>query len=147
MQKDFYQDKEKSILLQIDELQKDLEAVRRLKIRYPNEPDTLSKKHDIIFKEVGQAIDEHQKVVFQKTPLVIPDEYNKDLLTWEQRCVYILNELGKATVEDVINKLKVYEPDVSDTTAKNVVTNKLSKLNRTGRIKADKTGKKYIYYM
>ena len=134
----FLQNEESLILSQLEELKKDLEAVRRLRSKYseykvPNEETIISSPAS--------------KKVSTVNAIEIPSEYDKDVLTWEQRCIYILNELGKATVEDVIKKVRKYQPEVSEKTAKNVVTNKLSKLNRTQRINADKSGKKYIYYM
>lgn len=134
----FLQNEESLILSQIEELKKDLEAVRRLRSKYSSGYSTTEEK--IISSSSSNNVSSIK-------PIEVPSKYDKDVLTWEQRCVYVLNELGKATVEDVIKKVKEYQPEVSDLTAKNVVTNKLSKLNRTGKINADKSGKKYIYYM
>jgi len=139
----FLQDEESLILSQIEELKKDLEAVRRLRGKYSKEYEYTFKSDELVFSSGSNNETESET----PKPIEIPPKYDKEVLTWEQRCIYILNELGKATVEDVIKKLKKYQPEISDITAKNVVTNKLSKLNRSNRIKADKSGKKYIYYM
>lgn len=137
----FLQNEESLILSQIEELKKDLEAVRRLRSKYSN---GYSYKVPNGEKIISPSSSNDISAI---KPIEIPSKYDKNVLTWEQRCVFILNELGKATVEDVIKKLKEYQPEVSNLTAKNVVTNKLSKLNRTKKINADKSGKKYIYYL
>jgi hypothetical protein len=138
----FLKSEEEIILSQIAELQKDLEAVKRLRSKYShgnNTPTLSSPQSNIATIEIDTTNNGE--------PIEIPASYDKNVLTWEQRCIFLLNELGKATVEDLISKLKEYQPDVPDKTAKNVVTNKLSKLNRTHKIRADKSGKKYVYYI
>src|SRR5665213_2111076 len=121
----FLQDEESLILSQIEELKKDLEALRRLRSKYSKEYfHQVAKEEVVISSSIVNNVPSFK-------PIEIPSKYDKDVLTWEQRCVYILNKLGKATVEDVIKKVREYQPEVSEITAKNVVTNKLSKLNRT----------------
>ena len=138
----FLHEEELEIQSQMDELKRDLESLRRLRSKY-----SKNKVSHPIMQKVSTTKVPTANVEVTRTPITVPDSYDRELLTWVQRCIFVLNELGRATVEDVVEKVREYEPDVTYTTAKNVVTNKLSKLNREGQIKADKTAKKYVYYM
>ena len=103
----FLSNEEEVILSQIKELTQDLEAIRRLRKKY-SANHTHNGTPDIsqpMQKDAGFILldDEAPK---EYKPFPIPDKYSSDLLTWEQRCVFILNELGKADVEQVIKKIK-----------------------------------------
>ena len=134
----FLKSEEDIILSQMDELTKDLEAIKRLRAKYVNGASvkTENKTNGIVTnQEVKEIVTE------------ISTKYDKETLTWEERCIFILNELGKSTVDDVIKRILHYEPSVSETTARNVATNKLSKMYRDHKIKADVSKKKYKYYL
>jgi hypothetical protein len=143
----FLKTEEDIILSQIQELNKDLEAIQRLRKKYSTK--TLSS--DISINNIPNSSTPDVKIatdhITTYVPAEVPATYDNNILTWEERCVFILNELGRATVEDVIKKILQYEPDVAEKTARNVATNKLSKLFRQNKIKADVTKKRYIYFL
>lgn len=135
----FLQDEELSILSKIAELRQDLEAIYRVRNLKSTPIDAMQIADE---KERGVIlVDDTYK------PFPVPDSYNKDINTWEERCVFALNQLGRADVEMLIEKIREYEPEVSYETIKNVATNKMSKLYKQNRIKADTSKKRYIYYL
>ena len=143
----FLKNEEDIIVSQMDELTKDLEAIKRLRTKYSNGASLKSenKINGIVTKQGQEVKIVDEPIVY--VPVKIPTNYDKETLTWEERCIFILNELGKCTVNEVVKKIRYYEPNVSAITARNVATNKLSKMYRTHKIKADISKKRYRYYL
>lgn len=139
----FLTNEEQIVLSQLEELQKDLEAIKRLRAKYAASLAVVNGTTTSVAtsqENVGQLPAE------TGTETVVADEYSPSL-TWEQRIILILKMIGAAYVDEVVAKIVELQPEVSMKTAGNVATNKLSKLYRNKKIKADTSGKKYKYYL
>lgn len=65
----------------------------------------------------------------------VPDSYDQHRLTWDEKCLYALKQLGPSFADDVVNKISELEPSTpKKPTIKNAVTNKLSKMALAGWI-------------
>jgi hypothetical protein len=125
-------DNEKAELLSI------LKKYREYKRKYPITPATDNANY--IPETNSIVIPAASKNYRVKGMPSIPDHYDKDRLTWDEKCLYALKELGVCFAENVIDKIKELEPDTPRVpTIKNAVTNKLSKMAIAGWING-KTG-------
>ena len=72
---------------------------------------------------------------------VIPTIYDANKLTWDEKCLYTLKQIGSARTDEVIDYIANLEPTLDkNTTIKNAVTNKLSKMKIAEWIYGKQTG-------
>lgn len=143
---------EELILSQMEELQKDLEAIRRIRSKYDIALPTGNgqEKNAVAIGTVvnesmenGHSEGEHEE---PNPKRIIPATYDLAVI-WDDKVLFIVKTLGGAYADEVAAEIMRLQPEISETRANHVATNKLSKLYRDGIIKADTTGKKYKYYL
>ncbi|RYE43195.1 MAG: hypothetical protein EOP48_23040 [Sphingobacteriales bacterium] len=146
----FLTSEEEVILSHMEELKKDLEAIKRLRSKYGNvalngngHSESSNAPDDVASKKLEE--DEREEVSGTKIQ-DIPSEYSPTLI-WDQRVLVVLKMLGSAYADDVKRKILELQPEVSEARADSVATNKLSQLYKKGVIKAETTGKKYKYFI
>ena len=119
-----YHTEEERILTEITELQKDLEAIRRLRSRVLNNGAHLNGK------EI-QSIEN------------IPQYDSK--LGWRQKCLFVLGQMQKAFSDEVATKISKLEPTLKEGKVLDAVRYNLSKLYVAKEITAKRYGKKLKY--
>ncbi len=75
----------------------------------------------------------------------ITDKYDINF-TWEDKCLYVLNQLGEGYAADVVKKMLSIDPSLNEERTIAAVAFYLSKLLRAGKIKkVGQSGRKYKY--
>jgi hypothetical protein len=126
------------LLVQIEELQRDVAAVDRLIERHilPSFPNGSGKVNEEAKQEpiIGN--------VQSKTTEL--SAYSSSM-TWKEKMLLVLRDIKEGTVDDVGKRLAEIDPEISLDKAVRSATLYLSAFYKKGLIKADTSGKKYLY--
>lgn len=76
----------------------------------------------------------------------IPTEYNTDL-TWRERVLFIVNELDKPSIVEIIAKFRSYGASETDAFLEKRISTMASALKREGYLDATYSGKKAFYFI
>jgi hypothetical protein len=107
--------------------------------------NNLRKQGNELIEKGQRLIDAANLIEGKANDLIIPFEYNA-ALTWEDTCLYILNEYGAMFAQEVAAKAMELNHGHDKATADERVTYNLSKLKMAGKIKAvGKSGRKFKY--
>ena len=121
------------ILSQIEELNRDVEAINRL----------LDRRIPLNGSSETSKINHFDSSDGKKSELYVPSF--KEAKTWKQKFYFILNEIGGGYVTDAANKLVEHDSSISIDEAKKKATLYLSILYNDGELRADKSGRSYKY--
>lgn len=76
--------------------------------------------------------------------VTVPGSY-AEARTWNQKVIFAVSQLGKGSVEEIIDFLASQEPGKSADSLKSTVTFTASSLGRKKALKATRDGRKFIY--
>lgn len=122
METNFYQ----QLCDQEQQLKKTLDAISTLKAHYVKNPTNGQ-------LSVG-GVNKNTKSL----------EYNKNL-TLAQKTLAVFGLINEGTADDVALKLSELDTNLSFEKAKKIAVFNCSNLYRAGKLKANKTGRKYVY--
>ena len=117
----FLREQEQYLTAQIAELQKDLDAIKRV-------------------RKIG-----HFKTAPIEFPAT-PQEYNNNW-SWGKKCMAMLKIKRRAFVPEIAEMIKQRQPHLDDRAIHNGVTYNLSLMFTNGEIGAEKIGNKNQYYI
>jgi hypothetical protein len=96
----------------------------------------------------GKVIAKKEAIAIKPySPIPIPPQYLANELTWEQKLAFAINKLGRGTVKQISDKLLEIDKNLTEDKVRKMVTHQTSKLTSENKLKVDKSGSLYVYYL
>jgi hypothetical protein len=133
----------------------DDDFVKSLKAKETKMRESISaKKHEITVIEkqllsIKRAIEAFEGIKYGqniKPKVIIPTQYSKNL-TWSEKVMWSVKEIGSGFVDNITEVIAKLEPDLNKKNIKGMVTQYSSQLKKSGNLKYEKIGIKYKYFI